>query len=326
MPTEITTPVGRMVWGGFKPRQKIDTNTKQPVFKDGKPVMQMSFGLAIQKTDFAPVWAVMAKEAMRFYPSGTFPPGFALKFADGDGIDSNGKPFAEREGYRGCYVLAISSELDPPPIMQLSNGTYVQVPADQMKTGYYYRVNLGIDAHGKKQGVPTAKEGLYLNPRLIEFVGYGAEIFNAPDAVAVFGGAAVALPPGASAIPVASAQPMPASAPMQPQPVAAAPVMPGMPAPAAALPPAIPAALPLLQAAPLMPIVSPSNPPPPPAHDFVAAATGVPAMPGMPQPAPAPALAPQTPQYTVPMGQPIPAGYRLISYSPDGKFQIVTTP
>jgi len=43
------TAFGRIVWGHpGKMIQKKD-NKKQPVFKDGQPVMQIAFGLAIPK-------------------------------------------------------------------------------------------------------------------------------------------------------------------------------------------------------------------------------------------------------------------------------------
>lgn len=345
--TEITTALARVVWGNLIGRPKVDQTTKQPVLKDGKPVIQYAFGLAIPKADFGPIWQVMVAEGAKIIPAaaqtGQFPASFALKYVDGDGLDSKGVPFSNREGYAGCFVLAISTEAFQPQLTQLVGpNQYQNIPAETLKTGYFVRVALDIQSHGVKPGVPTSKAGLYLNPRLVELVAGGAEIFNGPDASEAFGGAPVtALPPGAFALTSPGA---PGNPQTPPQPAIGlppgfpAPVPMGMPAPAAVPPPAIPAAPPMTP--PAGPVVSPlptafpSSPPAvAPAYDFVAGATGQPAMPGMPAPVPmappppvAPAPAPATPQYFVPMGQPIPAGYRLVGYSPDGKNQIITTP
>lgn len=337
--TEITTPVGRVVWGNLKGRPKVNQETKQPVLKDGKPVIQYSFGLAIPKDQFAPVWAVMVAEGSKIFPSiaaGQIPPSFAMKFVDGDGIDSEGKPFNTREGYRGCYVLAISTEAFEPPLTQLVGpGQYQNVPGDTLKTGHFVRVALDIQSHGQKPGVPTSKAGLYLNPRLVEWVAFGAEIFNGPDATAAFGGTAAALPAGASATPLSAPAPLPPGAPQNPPQMPPAGSPPGYPAPApavayapAAAPPMAPLAAPPMMPAAIppgypAPTAYPSSAPAPavaPAPDFVAAALAA------PPPPVAPPTAPATQQYQVPMDQPIPAGYRLLGYSPDGKNQIVTTP
>jgi hypothetical protein len=233
MSVDLKTPVGRIVWGNPGKATIKKDQKGQPVLKDGKPVEQWAFGLAIPKADFQQhVWPLMAQEAATGYPQGV-PPQFSWKYKDGDtGIDRSGKPYNQREGYAGCYVLTITTESFAPPIFKLQqNGTYAQLTGDQIKTGDFAACALSF-----KVNVPTDRThtpGLYVNPVAIDHVGYGQPIFNGPDAATLFGGATYQLPPGASAMPVAAAgapgmpgtmqpapQPggMPGMMPMQPQP------------------------------------------------------------------------------------------------------------
>jgi hypothetical protein len=325
MSTDTTSGVGRIVWGHpLKGRPKTDTATKQPVLKDGKPVTQWAFGVAFPKSEFATtVWPVMHAEASRLFPSGQFPPSFAWKYDDGDTIDSKGKPFSDRTGYAGCIVVAISTEAFQPQVVRLVNGVYVAVPEGEIKCGDYVRVAINIDAHGPKANAPGSPSGLYMNPRMVELVGAGELIVSGPDASTLFGNATVALPPGATPIGAAPAAPsaaMPFAAP--------APGNAPVPAPAPSIAPvAAPVApMPAAAPAPIMPggftpapIASPSSPAPSfqPHPAFVQAAL---------QPAPAPAVAPvQTPQYTIPAGSPMPAGFRFVGVAADGQW-LITTP
>ncbi|RUW55629.1 hypothetical protein EOA32_01010 [Mesorhizobium sp. M1A.F.Ca.ET.072.01.1.1] len=246
MTVEFKTPVGRIVWGNpGKASQKKDQKGNT-VLKDGKPVEQWSFGLAIPRADFeAHVWPYMAQEAATGYGQG-IPPQFSWKYKDGDnGVDRNGKPYNQREGYAGHYVLTITTEAFAPPIFKLQpNGTYAQLTGDQIKCGDYVACALSL-----KVNVPTDRThtpGLYVNPVAIDHVGYGQPIINGPDAQTLFGGQQYQLPPGASATPVAAAgapgmpgtmqpgqmpqpgaMPMPAGSPM-PGPAAAPQMQPGM--------------------------------------------------------------------------------------------------
>ena len=115
MPIEqLRTPVGRMVFGHMlKPQKKINLQTKQPVLKDGKEVQQWVCGIAFPKAEFeAQVLPYLQQEALSAYPNGV-PQKFSWKFKDGDGVDGNGKPYAERDGYAGHYILTISTERSP---------------------------------------------------------------------------------------------------------------------------------------------------------------------------------------------------------------------
>lgn len=241
---------GRIVWGHpCKPqikKQQDGPNKGQPVIKDGQQVQQWAFGVAVPRATFeANVWPFMSQEAMTGYPNGV-PGRFSWKYKDGDrDVDDKGVPYSKREGYAGCYVLTISTELQAPAVYRLENGVYVQLAPDEIKTGDYVAVMVKFKVNvATGQNTPS----LYVNPQAILRVGFGTEIVGqgAPDPQAAFGGRQFALPPGASATPLT-----PAGAPAMPgtmapaAPMAAPGAMPGM------MPPGAPMAAP--QAAPMAP-------------------------------------------------------------------------
>jgi hypothetical protein len=246
MTIEIQTGVGRIVWGNpgrSQVKKHQDGQLKgQPVLKDGQPVQQWAFGVAFPKADFqTSIWPSMAQEAASGYPQGV-PPRFSWKYQDGDGVDSAGKPFNQREGYAGCFVLTVSTEAFAPPIFKFENGAYRQMKPEEIKCGDYVALALSLKVN---VATGTNTPSLYINPIAIEHVGYGQEIqsVGAVDPNAVFGGQQRALPPGASATPLAPAAGtgMPGTMPgMMPPPAPMAPPAPGMmpPAPMMAPPPA----------------------------------------------------------------------------------------
>lgn len=321
--TEVTSGVGRIVWGDpTTPRDKIDQDTKQKVLNaDGTVKKQTSFGVAFPKVEFQSViWPAMHAESAKGFPAGV-PNNFSWKYVDGDGVDSQGKPYAERPGYAGCIVLAISTELQPPGIFKLENGVYRQMQPNEIKCGDYVRMGLNF-----KVNIPTNrlhKPGLFVNPQAVEFIGYGEEIKTGfvADPNALFGGQQVALPPGASATPVAAPggaqMPGMGAAPPAPGGMPGNPTMPGAPAMVAPAPPQTIAPSPVAAPAPPPPTgpqrpTDPSHihaagtpgeqwwingawtpapqqpaPPtmPPPATDFIPGAPAAPGgMPGMPAP------------------------------------------
>lgn len=285
---------GRIVWVSgstiFQGQPKTDFNTKQPVIGlDGQPKKQYGFGLAIPKNlindDPNGVWAKIHTEAYSLYPSGHLPPDFAMKFKDGDGIDHNGQPFANREGYPGCLVFACTTEI-PIKFVKHENGANIQI-SEGIKCGDYICVSLGIKAHiPKGQGKP----GMYLNPNFVQLIGYGTEIINAPSGDQIFGTAAPVMPAGASATPIAPAQ------------------APGFPAPQAAAPPQqfqpTPGVQQTAPAAPHYGVLPPAHQPAP------GAPAGYP--PQAPQAAPVaqpPAMPPQTAPPAFPPAAAPPVGY-----------------
>lgn len=196
---------GRIVWKSgdlFKGQPQLDFNTKQPkINAQGKQVIQYGFGLAVSKQDPAlgAFMTAMQSEALSIYPTGHIPPAFAFKYKDGDGIDDQGVPFAQREGYAGCIVLALTTSL-PIRWFKYENGQNVMIN-EGVKNGDYVNVQVGMKAHG---AIGQGKAGMYLNPNAVQLIGYGKEIVSvAVNPTAIFGNAAPVVPQGASATPIA---------------------------------------------------------------------------------------------------------------------------
>lgn len=220
---ELTTPVGRIVWGQkpLVPNPVLDDNKQPKLDKTGNPRKQISFGIAIPKAEFqATIWPAMYNVAAQAF-NNSVPPTFAYKYVDGDGIDANGQPYSAREGYAGNIVLTVSTEVDSVPLYQFDGTKYNQLGAESLKCGDY--VAVGIEIAYNNQKSPN-KPGLYVNPKAVELIGYGAHIASrgGADPTALFGGRQHQLPPGASATPVGGAGAVgmpgmaPAAAPMQP--------------------------------------------------------------------------------------------------------------
>jgi hypothetical protein len=213
MPTECLTPVGRIVWGhpGKSQTKKDQRDRKTVILKDGQPVQQWAFGLAIPKNDFnAQVWPLMDREIRSAFPNGP-PQGFANKLKDGDGVDRQGKPYNIRPGYAGCWVMNIATEAFAPPLYKIVNNVYVQMQPDELKCGDFAAANLNFQVNVPTN--PTHSPSLYVNPRGIIFVGYGDAIVQTADPSAMFGAQPpqFQLPPGASLTPT-----MPQNAPGMP--------------------------------------------------------------------------------------------------------------
>jgi hypothetical protein len=303
----ITTPVGRLVYGHpSKLIQKTDTK-RQPVMKDGQPVMVRQFGVAYPKDVFnAQIWPVMYAAASGAFGGQQPPPHFSYKFKDGDTVDRQGRPYSQREGYAGHCVVHFETQFDLIAYRQNAAGGWDQITENDYKTGDYIAVNASIE--GNKPTDPTHTPGLFINPQGVLLIGHGQAIVNAPSADQMFAGQQFALPPGATA--PGTAPPMPAGMPNPPgfggamppgaiQPPPAAPAAPGQlvygQQPGYAPPPGQPA-----YAAPPAPggyapppaAPQPGQPAYPP-HDLVGAALG--------QQPPQPGYAPQPGQPAYPM-------------------------
>jgi hypothetical protein len=244
--TTIKSPVGRIVWGHpCKSRPATDNNNLPKLDKDGKQLMEVSFGLAIPEAEFhAQVWPAMAAEIQKGFPNG-IPGNFSYKMTQPHEIDNKGKPYAEREGYAGHVVLAVSTVLEAPPVFQWTGTQWAQMQSDAIKCGDYVQVEINFKVNVPTK--PTHTPSVYVNPRQIAFVGYGTEIksgFQA-DPNATFGAGPAALPAGASATPIGGA------------PAVGMPGAPGNPAMPATMPGA-PSALPVAAASP--PPVAPAIP------------------------------------------------------------------
>lgn len=246
---EFMTSTGRLVWGHpLEPTQKTDDKTKAPLFNtDGTPQLQWAIGVAIPKAQFdAECWPSLAAAAARDWPRGEHAHrDFAWKLIDGDGVDSKNKPYNTREGYAGCRVLKISSGY---PIKCYGPDNAEITDKKQIQPGYYVRAHVSVRGNDSKQS-----PGLYVNPNLVQLVGYGPIIQRGPDGAAILAASApAALPAGASAVPVASGTP-----PGIPPPPGAAP---GLPPP----PPGAATGLPPVPGSPGGPPAAPPAPPAPP--------------------------------------------------------------
>lgn len=275
---------GRIVWTSgdlFKGKEQTIFGTQTPKLnQNGERSIQYGFGLAVPKAELADptrgaIWVAMHEQAFTLYPSRQIPPSFAMKYKDGDGVDDEGKPFSMREGYQGCLVFALTTNL-PIRYFRFEGGQNIQVP-DGIKCGDYVNVQVMIKAHAA-QG--QGKAGLYLNPMAVQLVAPGKEIVNAPTGEQVFGNVAPVAPAGYVA-PVAA--PMPAFA-FAPQ---GAPVMPSFASNPAAAP---------------QPVAMPAPyPAAPAAHYGVVPQAFQPPQGGAPAPYPA---APMPGSYPPPQGQP----------------------
>jgi len=222
---------GRILWtmgtNIFEGKQLLDFDTKAVKFDlQGNPIYEYGFGLAIAKTDpatgqphpeFTKVWEALHAEAFTLYPSGQLPPTFAMKYKDGDTIDHQGKPFADREGYAGHIVLACTTRI-PIKYFRFEGGQNVMVN-DGIKCGDYVNVQLNLKSHlAKGQG----KAGLYLNPSACQLIQAGKEIINTPSGDAIFSQAApvfqgvVEAPVAPVAMPQVGADPVAPIAPVAP--------------------------------------------------------------------------------------------------------------
>lgn len=277
MTVEFVTSVGRIVWGNpARATTKKDQKTNQPIMRDGQPVQQWVFGIAFPKAEFQQYVLPYLQQAVgAVFPHGV-PPQFSWKIKDGDGVDRKGKPYREREGYAGNFVLTISTEAFAPPIYKNEGGRYRQMNENEIKTGDYCVVKLNVKANAPTN--PQHTPGLYINPVGIEHVGYGQEIIaSSADPDEMFGGRTYALPPGASAVPQApvSTVAAPYNAASAPAPMGNgfAPVAAGMPP--AMTPSAVtvaPAPNNAYMNAPAQPVFNYAPQPatmPAPAHDFV---------------------------------------------------------
>lgn len=266
---QLLTPVGRMVQGHPFEEQTKDMAGKPLMTKDGKPRVKYFIAIAIPKTDPAwpAFWAEIYNKGAASWPGGQYKlPTFAWKVADGDA-------HPDKEGFAGHWIVKASGSFAPR--VYTRGGTGLITEKTGIKRGDYVRIYLSIVSN--QDG---SKPGLYLNPQMVELIGYGQEIQGGPDGAQVFGGAPVtALPPGASATPVA---PTTAIAPPGGAPAAAAPPLPGGPAaPAAGNPPAPPGG-PTAATSVVTPAADILGGPP------AAAAPASPAAPAAPAPAPAP--------------------------------------
>lgn len=272
-----TTPVGRLVQGNvWETEVQKDDKGVVKVGKDGNPMVSCYFALAIPKAaDVAPgdtwAWTKTDWGALVYgvgyaaWPQNYQHPTFAWKIEDGDSIIPNkkGRKNADREGFKGNWILKFSSGFVPTPATLVGQppGKPAQLTQKgSIKCGDYVQVN--FDCAGNN---PSPSPGVYLNHRSICLIGYGEPISFGPDIEAAGFGQGVVVPPQASQTPIGGFNPAPPVTAPAPAPVAApAPA----PAPVAAPPPVQPHTA-ALTAAPLPPS---AVPPPAPVKTLTAKA------------------------------------------------------
>ena len=276
-----TFPVGRMIMGSLSVPQTKDADGKPLVVKSGadigKPTQKFFFAVAYPKTPGLhwsqeewgkQPWAI----GHAAFPGIAQAPTFSWKVDDGDSTIPNkkGKRMSDNPNCKGCWVVFFSQ---PSPIAcyhyRRTDGQAAGTPFDPkgINAGDYVQVAAMIRGNGSSQN-----PGIYMNPQMVDLVGYGERIVQGADpTTAGFGTAA--LPAGASAMPTGA------------MPVGAAPV-----APPAYAPPPVPSAAPPAYAPPTA-----AYAPPPPNPAILAGVPPVPGVVAAPPPPPAAPVAPPPP-------------------------------
>lgn len=253
----VTFPIGRLVWGKPSDMRTTDKAGKPLVSKSGAPRTECAFGVAFPKNGTQAFWqtdwgAVVYQVGRAGFPNlfqadGTLLPGrkFSFKVIDGDSTqpNENGNVPAQQEGYAGNWIVAFKSQFAPSTYRNTGtdeNPVFVEVPADQIKTGHFVRVAGSVDSNGDQ-----SKPGVYVNHNMVVHAGIGQEIVSGPDPVSAFKGKASAAPAGMQALPAASLPGLPnAGAPAPGVPAASvSPPPANFGVPAASLP-GVPQALP----------------------------------------------------------------------------------
>lgn len=243
----ITSPVGRIVAGSLYKANDKDFDGKPLVVKTGQnagqPRVSYYIGLAIRKgqeTHWANASYVNHKGELiewgkiiwsvghRNFPEAAKRPDFAWKIEDGDSTIPNkrNKRPCDGEGWPGHWIIRLSSGFAPKVYRPEGAGFVQEMTEGFIKAGHFVQVLFSVDGNGNQNN-----PGIYLNTQMVAFSAYGPEISFGPS-VEDAGFGQSALPAGASAIPLASAAPMPAASAIGVPPAA----LPSATAPVAVLP------------------------------------------------------------------------------------------
>lgn len=242
----FTTPIGRIVQGNpLVENIQYDDNNQPKINKQGQVTKSWYLNVAFDKANpetlqmIEAIYRQAATEYPNLFPYGYQPqanpgnPGagqppihaggcirqdFAYKIKDGDGFDANGKPHSAKEGWKGCYILQIATYAGQPKVVNGLQGnnliTEVGSGPNHIKTGDFVRVGLDVKSNGWK-GDAQSKPGMYVNPTVVQLVGYGDLIQGGPDPDQVFAQQTAYIPQGMSTTPTAAAMPAPMQAPGQ---------------------------------------------------------------------------------------------------------------
>ncbi len=163
--------------------------------KKGDPRVEYFFAIAIPKT--SPEWLAFKAQidaiALASWPAGQSAlPDFSWKIVDGDAPKNSNK-----EGFAGHWIIRCSNGF--PIEVFTAGGTALVLDKSGLKRGDWIRAYIQVVSN-----CDATYPGLYVNPSMIEVVGFGEEIKGGPDGAQVFGGNAAVLPAGVSATPVGS--------------------------------------------------------------------------------------------------------------------------
>ncbi len=274
----ILFPVGRLIQGSLYKAYDKDQQGKPNVYpaghaKAGQPKIQYFFAVAIAKNPGEAAWWLsvwggkILAVAQGAWPGGqTQIPSFSWKVEDGDSTipNKNNKKNCDLEGAPGNWLVNFSTTLATKVYREDAGRWAEWLDVDAVKLGDYIEVQGSVSGNSNAQN-----PGVYMNPDMVAFRGYGPRIQRGPDPNAAGFGKS-AMPQGASNVPIggpampstgsASSLPLipgtPATAGIPPNTPPKLPVTPnpGFIAPPGA--PAAPSAPPALPAAPVGPIMT----------------------------------------------------------------------
>lgn len=215
MKQEFLTPVGRLVQGDPFEAQTKNMQGQPLMTQSGQPTQRYFIAVAFPKmvngqpnAEFAALWQKLEATGRAGFPGINIAPPwdpacrFSWKVMDGDGVDDNGKPNSNKEGFAGHWVVKFSSSFAPRCFHAGHYQPHEQIQDPKLiKRGYFVRVAGTVEGNGNAQ-----KPGIYVNLSMVELAGQGPEIVSGPDAASIFGGSPIAqLPAGATPLPMHAA-------------------------------------------------------------------------------------------------------------------------
>lgn len=187
----ILLPVGRLVLGSLYEPQTTDANNQPMVYKSGtnagKPRVVFFCAVAIakktEKNWYETPWGQeIYSVAQKGFPGGQWKSkNFHWKITDGDNDEPNkvGKKPCEREGFKGHWVLNLSSGHQS----KITKDRGTKIITDEkgfINLGDYIQVYISVSGNNSLQ-----QPGVYLNHHIINFNGYGDRIFVGVDPASV---------------------------------------------------------------------------------------------------------------------------------------------
>ncbi len=172
---EMRVLIGRVIGGNVKQKTQLyDAVKKKPATnEDGSPRMNFYFQLAVPKAspelydreELKGVFSLMIEASNnRLWPQDLNNDAYSWKCNDGDGLNSNDKPYPEYA--KGCYIFHFSSGYDGlPKLLEVSpSGSPVEsTNHDNFYTGVH--IKAGVSFANNNQTGNTS--GIYCNPEFM---------------------------------------------------------------------------------------------------------------------------------------------------------------